>query len=72
MQPTEHKQTFLVVQIYYIHLSPSNIDIYKKVKKIFIYEIYRKHTKLSVSGENIQKALKVEVVGIFSPNLKKI
>ena len=30
-----------------------------------------KHTKLSVSGENILKPPKIEVVGIFPPNSKK-
>jgi len=30
-----------------------------------------KHTKLSVSGENIYKPLKVEVVRVFPPNSKK-
>ena len=31
-----------------------------------------KYTKQSDSGENIYKPLKVEVVGIFPPNSKKI
>ena len=44
-------------------------DKSKKVK--IIYEIKQKHTKLSVSGENIWKPLKVEVVGIFPPNSNK-
>ena len=32
----------------------------------------KKHTKLSVSGENIWKPQKIEVEGIFPPNSRKI
>jgi len=38
---------------------------------LFIYEILQKHTKLSVSGENILKPPKIEFVGIFPHNSKK-
>ena len=43
------------------------LDIFK----LFVYEIWQKHTKLGVSRENILKPPKIEVEGIFPPNSKK-